>query len=429
MADFYVDGTAGNDGAPGTSAQPVRTITRATELAAESPDRAGTIHVSEGTYDLSRGENFPILVRPGYVLAGSASSTPPVIRFGARARDAGGTIVSFWGSVMMVAGAGIRRVVIEADPQEAAPPCNGISAVATVEDGVVFEDVAFRSRDPDTDGFSSAIFGLGNRGTITDVRFDPGGGNLYWNGGGCSVTRSAFVGPWAFAQFGPGEHDIINNRFTDVALSIGSDTDARVSRNEFTGVRGGAAIRVDGGRLRGSSPEGPLIEDNRVRDCEYGIDCERPGTARFRGNVIEEFLTCGVFVRHGATPLFERGNVIRQAASPFARLLRTTNGAFPAFEETTFDGALQVPTAGHLGVLASIILESQADLGGGGRSRGDNSFGRVFTPAHAEIPGGGVITAHNNLWSSLFFYATPGTVVETDGARIDPARPPHAPSS
>ena len=432
MADFYVGGTAGDDGAPGTSARPLRTITRATELAAESPDRVGTIHIASGTYDLSHGENFPILVPPGYMLAGMATSAAPVIRFHVQARDAGGAIVPFWGSEMMIAGAGLRRVVIEADPIGEAPPCSGICAVRTVEDGVVFEDVTFRSRaadlaEPGPDSFSTSIFGLGNRGTITNARFEPGGGNLHWTGGACRVERSTFVGPWAFASFGPGEHEITESHFTRVSVTIGSDTAARVVDNEFAGVRGGAAIRVAGDRLRGSSPGGPVIKANRIRDCEYGIACDGPGTARFRGNVVEEFLTGGVTIRRGATPVFESRNVIKRAASPFAWLLKTGMDAFPAFEDTVFDGALAVPTSGERGVLVSILLQSQADLGGGGRSRGDNSFGRVFTPGVAEIPGGGVITAHNNLWFFHgIFLTSPGTVVEYDGARDDPARPAHS---
>jgi hypothetical protein len=433
MAEFYVDGAAGDDLAPGTSARPLRTITRATELAAASPDRSGTIHVAAGTYEVWRGENFPILVPPGYLLAGMASSPPPVIRFHVRARDAGGAIVPFEGAVMMVAGAGLRRVVIEADPipDPMSLPCRGFSAVSTVEDGVVFEDVTFRSRAADVgmDSFTASIMGLGNRGTITDARFEPGGGNLYWIGGACRVERSTFVGPWAFASFGPGEHEITNNRFTRVGVEIGSDTDAHVSRNEFVGLRGGAAIKVDGVRQRGASPTGPLIEDNRILDCQSGIYCEGPGTARFRGNVVEEFLGLGIDVSHGATPVFERRNVIRRAADWRAVLVRTGTG-FPVFEETTFDGTLASPTDENRGVILSFQLGGPADFGGGGRSRGNNSFGRVFTPGIARIPGGGVITAHNNLWFlRRIFFTAPGTVVEQDGDRDDPARPDHWRSS
>jgi hypothetical protein len=76
MADIYVNRRTGDDRNPGTPASPVKTILRATELAAEVPGSAGTIFVAPGVYNLDNGENFPLLVPPLYALEGESPSDP-----------------------------------------------------------------------------------------------------------------------------------------------------------------------------------------------------------------------------------------------------------------------------------------------------------------------------------------------------------------
>jgi hypothetical protein len=87
MVDFHVDRNTGNDGASGSATQPVRTISRATELAAETLGATGSIYVAPGEYDLSIGELFPILVPPRFSLEGTSRTDRPVIRFEATTRD------------------------------------------------------------------------------------------------------------------------------------------------------------------------------------------------------------------------------------------------------------------------------------------------------------------------------------------------------
>lgn len=420
MPDFYVNGTRGDDLAPGTYAQPVKTIFRATELAAEMPGGSGTIYVEPGIYDLASGENFPLLVPPRYGLEGTGFTDLPIIRYDGRARGSDG-IVPFWNNVVLVAGTAVRNIVMEADPYTDIPPCTTMNAMQTIEDGVTVENVELRARSLDiNDGFGFGIYGVGNRGLIQGIRFRAGGSEVLWEGGSCTLRRSSF--DTAGAYFGDGDHTIETNTFVNAFLGVRPSTNARIFRNSFRdSAIGGGVIWVHG--PPGTAADGPFIEDNVIRDCRFGISCEGRGTARFRRNSVERFSNIGVWIHGGSSPVFENNNRIRMPTDRFALVLKTGSDAFPSFEDTVFDSKLASPTGGRIFAMTGIELRSPVDFGGGGRSRGNNSFGMVYSWPIADIPGGGVIKAHNNLWPYYYgrlFNAAPGTVVEYDGARLDP---------
>lgn len=423
MTDFYVNGATGDDSAPGTSAEPVKTIFCATELAAETPGDSGTIYVSAGIYDLANGDNFPLLVPPRFSLEGTSRIDLPVIRFDGRARGSDG-VVPHWNNIVLAAGVAVRNIVIEADPYTDIPPCTTMSAVRAVMEGVTVENVEVRARDGDIErGFHVAISGGGNRGLLQEVRFQACRNGVIWNGGACDLTNSRF--DTASAAFGEGDHSIASNTFVNSTVEIHSNTNVRVVRNTFQGDAEGVdcAIWVHG--PPGVADDGPFIEENVIRDYRFGIICEGTGVAHFRMNTIERFSHQGVWIRNDAAPVFENSNRIGTPTDRHARLLTTERNAHPAFEYTVFDSRLASPMGGH--PLVSIVLHSPVDFGGGERSSGNNSFGMANSVALsvADIPGGGIITAHNNLWpylAPLFFNAAPGTRVETDGARLDPDR-------
>lgn len=425
MTDFYVNGAAGDDGASGRSlSEPVKTIFHATELAAGTPGDSGTIYVSPGVYDLANDDNFPLLVPPRFSLEGTGTSPTdlPVIRFDGQARGSDG-IVPWWNNIVLAAGVAVRNIVIEADPYTDAPPCTTMNAVMALVEGVTLENVEVRASDGDIErGFGVAVMGLGNSGHLRGVRFQACGIGVIWDGGACDLRDSTF--DTAGASFREGDHSIESNTFVNSTVGIRSNTNARVVGNEFRGDPGGetCAIWVNG--PPGAADDGPFIEVNTIRDYRYGIICEGAGVARFRMNTIERFFVTGVYIMNYAAPVFVN-NRISTPANLHARLLMTGLNAHPAFEDTVFDSRLASPMVGD--PLISIWLRSPVDFGGGERSSGNNSFGRVNSdaPPVADIPGGGVITAHNNLWpypATLFFDVAPGTRVETDGERRDPDR-------
>jgi hypothetical protein len=248
----------------------------------------------------------------------------------------------------------------------------------------------------------------------------PAAERSFGSGGACTLERSFF--DTATVSMGEGDHRVTANDFENASLHLQPGTNARVYRNTFRDITLGMfAIAVRG--ERGASAEGPFIDDNTIRDCLFGITCEGLGSSTFRMNLIERFGTIGILVQSGATPVFRNNNRIRSPMGIFTLLLETRGAAYPAFEDTEFNSFLPDTLDGAAAAMTAIRLATLVDFGGGGRSRGNNSFGNVAYMSRADIPGGGTIKAHNNLWPYVggrLFATAPGTTVEYDGARLDP---------
>ena len=70
LSVVYVHPEKGSDSGAGTEAEPLKTITHA--IAKTRP--GGTIHLGPGTYDVARGETFPLHLKPGQILQGDETS-------------------------------------------------------------------------------------------------------------------------------------------------------------------------------------------------------------------------------------------------------------------------------------------------------------------------------------------------------------------
>ena len=87
--DIYVEATARTDAGVGTRACPYKTITQALADARTQPR---VIHVAAGTYDVTLGERFPLVVRGDVHLVGAGAGTTHVV--GSGHFDPHGTTIS-----------------------------------------------------------------------------------------------------------------------------------------------------------------------------------------------------------------------------------------------------------------------------------------------------------------------------------------------
>lgn len=84
--DYYVDQASGNDANPGTPEAPLKTITRALALA----QTGDSVKVAPGTYSLSSGEVFPLVLPAGVELLGDEETKGSTTRLYGGGKNANG---------------------------------------------------------------------------------------------------------------------------------------------------------------------------------------------------------------------------------------------------------------------------------------------------------------------------------------------------
>lgn len=415
MPDYYVNITTGQDSNPGTLDLPVATITRATELAAESDLATGTIHVEPGTYGLR--EVFPILVPPRFGLEGNGSSAEDTrIEFTGTVRG-----TSYHG-VAIQGGASVRNLTIVADPPAFDPITCSFSVGLSVRiDGCQVEDVIDKLSETaavDSSSFGDGIYIDGADAVLNHVISEKSGiiaVNCNAEIRGCKVTNgSVGVG-------GNGGATIVEDCiFRDGSLSVGLGTETIIRGNTVNGGR----ISITGDS-RLPAERGPTIRLNRVFGGMSGIRWQGTGYALIENNTIQASRWTVTINTGGfggmASPFFRINTFhLSNHSDPFSLvrsdcLLKVTRSSNPGFEANTFiidSSALP---------LRPFVVEGPADFGGGERrSLGNNHFGRIWG-GHMNFDYAGMIFARHNFWQVLppQYHSGRRTTVDTEGARLD----------
>jgi hypothetical protein len=209
---IHVDDTGGDDTNPGTSAQPVRTVTRGLELAATSGET--TVLVAPGRYD---AEAFPLVIPDGVALIGDeATKGADTILIGVVDGFTRGIVEPGIGST-------VAGFTIENQSTMTIGPMN----VVLDKDAAIVRNNRILSA-PD-----SGIYARGGAGRIIEDNIITG---ATWSG-------IAFVGQ--------------------------ADTNDRLARNTITGNQYGVSLDVAGADLgggAGGSAGGNILSCNTARD-------------------------------------------------------------------------------------------------------------------------------------------------------------------
>src|SRR3990170_3144949 len=404
MADFYVDAESGDNSNDGRSrSEPVRSITRAIELASDPRLRmGGTIHVQPGTYGPETDEMFPLLVPPSFYLRG-ADRDRTIIRFTGEMRTADGMTLTYLMGEAIHAGRGVSNLTLEADPSPtlSSDSCNFMDGINVINGGTRIEDVTVRAGDaipPEYHGFATGIYVKGvENATISNVRVERCGlGITTYRVGVPSVEGGEFIDNNVGVTVGSGGTRVQGAHFQRglTGAHIDTTSTANILNNIFSGQEHG--IIIGNPWLSGPIPgPGPTVQLNSINDVYYGIICEGEGEALVEDNTIEDF-TVGVLIRRNAAPLLRRNLVLRPSGITVNfHFLKIIEGARPALEENEFRDD------GGGGLWTWSRIESVCDLGGGGRSRGGNHFGRMEGLIDFSLPEGGEIFAMHNYWRRL----------------------------
>ncbi len=152
---YHVDASSGNDANPGTSTAPFRTLTHALGLAVLGDE----VFVAPGHYDVSNGEEFPLVVRSGVTVIGDEAAK-------GGGDSAAATAIEGSGSHPLVVGAGLRfvSVIVEAN--------------ATVAGFFVF----FEEPDTPLQGGDAAMWLRGSGATLRNCRIDGPGADALVTG-------------------------------------------------------------------------------------------------------------------------------------------------------------------------------------------------------------------------------------------------------
>ena len=411
MPDYYVNPTTGNDGNPGTSTSPVRTITRATELAAEVDRATGTIFLDPGTY--SALEVFPIEVPPLFGLEG-------------RGRTPNDCRIEFTGgvsdSVAIQAGVSVRNLTVVAAPPPGTPlACSRSIGISIRVDGCELENVGIKLNESEPD--DGLTFGTGIRiegADITASQVHVERTDLVASDSDSLITNCSAINGIINAV-SEGATRIENCSLLNSRIGASYTTNAVIEGNTLTGGGMGA-----GGAGAGFSTEvRPTFRNNIVRNAIYeGLSFSGPGNALVEMNTISAKRRT-VSILNGASPFmrnntFELLNLDGDYRFTEEHLLWVTGARGspgPGFEGNIF-------ILGH-GVfpLKPMWIESAADFGGGIRSLGMNYF-RLPTGFFINFDHPGLIYARDNFWNYLptQYWTGPDTTVDTEGARLDPER-------
>ena len=411
MPDYYVNPTTGNDGNPGTSSSPVRTITRATELAAIVDRATGTIFIDPGTY--SSREDFPILVPPAFGLQGRGS-TPNDCR------------IEFTGgvsdSVAVQGGASVRNLTVVAAPPAGAPrSCNFSIGLLITVDGCELENIGNKlheSEPEDGVGFGIGIWIKGADARASHLEIERS--TLYVSDSDSVITECRATSG-SITVGGEGAMRVENCSLTNSRLAVYTSTSAVVEGNWLNGE----GISVLGNGL--ASAVGPIIRSNIVRNGLYdALVCRLPGTALVERNTISAKRRT-VSILEGGSPFLRNNDFKLLNPDGDTRFTEEhvlwvapgrTIGPGPCFEGNLF-------TIGPgLYPLRPMWVNGPADFGGGiGRSI-DMNFFRLPPGLFIDFDHPGQAYARDNFWNYLppQYRDGPDTTVDTEGARLDPAR-------
>lgn len=396
--DYFVDVATGLDTNNGELGNPVRSITRAVEIASTNettPGRdSGRIFVSAGLYQ-PPGELFPIHIPPAFDLIG-AGRVSTTIRFtGAVTVSSDAPPVTYWGGTAIVAGRRIQGLTLETTPEPPGYSCSAMRGIDCSINNTVIEDVHVLLPEPfDSDrGFNDGLRMRGINGRINQTRIERMANNrgLLLENSAVTVTNLEMREAHLAAPNQQGSN--VSSSFFETFSYARLSGDVRFERNVFRGVWLGAygsdgsspaPVIGPGNDILGTGVQATgnaIVEDNDIRGS-FTLECLGAGTPVIRGNTIR--------VREDSL----RSHYLLWVGFPSSPLIE--NNRFNTFKPTTGE------VAWFSRQVAPLRVESEADFGGGPQgSTGQNHFGcMVSTPARSKIDvfGGGTVHMSNNYW-------------------------------
>jgi parallel beta-helix repeat protein len=249
---FYVNPSMGNDNADGTQANPYRTITRALRQAT-----TGTrIQLSAGTYSVSSGEIFPLVVPPGVSLLGNESNKG-------------------------------NSIVIDGNGEYVSPSFGSQNVAVRLENGSQLRGITITNR---------AAKGTG----------------VWIESAAPTVANNTFINCGREGVFATGNAnpEIVDNVFQQNAasgVSIVRNAKGEIQRNTFQRTGFGIAI---------GNNAAPLVMENRVVESRSGIVITGSARPVLRNNILEKNTNGGLVVENTALPDIGKpqdpgGNVFR----------------------------------------------------------------------------------------------------------------------
>jgi hypothetical protein len=259
----------GDDGNPGTSESPFRTVSHALAVAGEGD----LIQVRPGTYDADLGETFPLRPAPGQTLRGDPATRGE------------GAVPTWLHGAALVAPDQPRATIVGA-------------AGATVE--------GFRI-DADLELWTFGVFlGPGIDTTVAACTFGPGDlyGGIFANAPGAARILGNVFGGTDFTSYG-----------IDCWNCLGTEERLLVEGNTFDGTSTGV-------ELLGASEDNPIVRGNTFRCRGPKAIQVQAGRPLIESNVFERPDGCGL----GAIHVTLGAPVVRRNTFGCAEALRNENG-------------------------------------------------------------------------------------------------------
>lgn len=409
MPDYYVNSDLGSDDPtnPGTSrSAPLRTISRATDLAAIEDLSSGTIFLAEGTYGSL--EDFPIEVPPRFALQGEGTADACRIEY------SGGLT-----GVAVQGGASVRNLSVVATPPPDTPlSCNFSIGLSIRQDGCVLENLGIKLNESDPDdsvGFGVGLYIEGADATASRIEVERS--DIHASECNSTISRCNCTRGW-IGVGGDGNMRVENCTLHSSRLTVSECSQAEIVGNWLNG--GGISISGNGR----TSGDRPVIRNNVVNAGTYeALVVRGQGNELIQGNIISAGHRT-VSLLEGATPFllnnqFELRNLSGDSDFRIDRLLWIAAGrsSGPGFQGNLFD-------IGPNTYLFPMWIRNNADFGGGiHESDGLNTF-RLQPGQFLDFNVAGHFYARNNYWNILPPQTKkgPDTTVDTEGGRLDPER-------